>query len=61
MEEKALVYTHHYTDSVVEVYVDTEEKKVYQRKCLRGNRCSTYEFSISEYLEKEMLGYENVK
>ena len=38
-----------------------EEKKVYQRKCLRGNRCSTYEFSISEYLEKEMLGYENVK
>ena len=61
MEEKELVYTKHYHDSVVEVYVDREEQVVYQRKCLRGNRCNTYEFSMSEYVEKEMVGYENIK
>ena len=42
MEEKELVYTKHYHDSVVEVYVDREEQVVDQRKCLRGNRCNTY-------------------
>ena len=31
MEEKELIHTQHYTNSLVEVYVDREEGKVYQR------------------------------
>ena len=60
MEEKELIHTQHYTNSVVEVYVDREEEKVYQRKCLRGDKCSTYEFSLEEYVNDELVGYENI-
>ena len=60
MEEKELIHTKHYTDSVVEVYVDREEQQVYQRKCLSGNRCKTYEFSIEEYIDGQRTGYENI-
>jgi len=60
MEEKELIHTQHYTNSVVEVYVDREEEKVYQRKCLMGNKCSTYEFSLEEYVNDELIGYENI-
>ena len=60
MEEKELVYTKHYTNSVVEVYIDREEQKVYQIKCLRGNECKTYEFSLEEYMEEQRIGYENI-
>ena len=60
MEEKELIHTQHYTNSVVEVYVDREEEKVYQVKCLKGNECRTYEFSFEEYLEDSLVGYENI-
>ncbi len=60
MEEKELVHTQHYTNSVVEVYVDREEQKVYQVKCLRGNKCKTYEFSFEEYVDGQRIGYENI-
>ncbi len=60
MEEKELVHTQHYTNSVVEVYVDREEQKVYQVKCLRGNKCRTYEFSLEEYLDEQRIGYGNI-
>tara|TARA_R110001599_G_scaffold110078_1_gene273896 strand:+ start:1749 stop:1982 length:234 start_codon:yes stop_codon:yes gene_type:complete len=60
MEEKELIHTQHYTNSVVEVYLDREEQKVYQIKCLRGDKCSTYEFSLDEYVNDELIGYENI-
>jgi len=60
MEEKELVHTQHYTNSVVEVYVDREEQKVYQVKCLRGNKCRTYEFSMEEYIDDQRIGYGNI-
>jgi hypothetical protein len=60
MEEKELVHTQHYTNSVVEVYVDREEQKVYQVKCLRGDKCRTYEFSLEEYIDDQRIGYGNI-
>jgi|TARA_R100000908_G_scaffold21301_1_gene8352 hypothetical protein len=60
MEEKELIHTQHYTNSVVEVYLDREEQKVYQVKCLKGNKCKTYEFSIEEYVNDNLVGYENI-
>ena len=60
MKEKELIYTQHYTNSVVEVYVDREEEKVYQIKCLSGNECRTYEFSLEEYISNQLVGYENI-
>ena len=60
MEEKELIHTQHYTNSLVEVYVDREEGKVYQRKCLSGDKCRTYEFSLEEYVNDELIGYEKI-
>ena len=45
---------------MVEVYIDREEERVYQRKCLRGDKCSTYEFSLEEYVNDELIGYEKI-
>jgi len=60
MEEKELIHTQHYTNSVVEVYVDREEQKVYQVKCLKGNKCRTYEFTLEEYIYDKRIGYGNI-
>ena len=60
MKEKELIHTKHYTNSVVEVYVDRKKQKVYQVKCLRGNKCRTYEFSLEEYIDEQRIGYDNI-
>ena len=36
-------------------------EKVYQVKCLTGNRCKKYIFSSNSYIEHKKIGYEKVK
>ena len=61
LEEKILIYTKHYTNSVIEVYLSEDQTKVYQIKCLRGNRCKKYVFGTEEYVEKKLEGYNKIK
>ena len=51
MEEHILIHTKHYTNSVVEVYINSDKTKIYQIKCLTRNRCRKYTFDIKDYIK----------
>jgi len=60
MDEKILIYTKHYTNSVVEVYVNEDKTMVTQIKCQRGDKCSRYDFTFDEYISNKKVGYKLV-
>ena len=61
MDEKILIYTQHYQNSLVEVHVNEDKTIVSQVKCQHGDKCSNYDFTFSEYISKKMVGYRLVK
>tara|TARA_R110000787_G_scaffold155819_6_gene269638 strand:- start:4848 stop:5048 length:201 start_codon:yes stop_codon:yes gene_type:complete len=61
MKKKLLIHTEHYTDSIVEVYVDFTNNVIKQNKCLTGQKCSTYTYPIKTYIEKKFIGYKKIK
>tara|TARA_R100000664_G_C2757962_1_gene146549 strand:- start:1215 stop:1418 length:204 start_codon:yes stop_codon:yes gene_type:complete len=61
MNEKSPIYTKHYAQSVVEVYLNEDQTKVYQIKCLTRNRCRKYTFDTEDYLQKQMIGYQEIQ
>ena len=60
MTKDKLVHTQHMFNSVVEVYITPDKEKVYQIKCLTGNRCRKYIFDTTNYIEHKKVGYEKV-
>ena len=61
MDEKILIYTKHYHNSLVEVHVNEENTIVTQVKCQHGDKCNKYNFTFDEYIDKKMVGYRLVK
>mgnify|MGYP001382950806 CR=1 FL=1 len=43
MEEKILIYTQHYQNSLVEVHVNEDNTIVTQVKCQHGDKCNKYD------------------
>jgi len=60
MQKNLLIHTQHYTNSIVEVYVDFKNNLIKQNKCLIGQKCRAYNYSIKTYIEKKLVGYEKI-
>ena len=60
MKKNLLIHTQHYTNSIVEVYVDLKNNLIKQNKCLTGQKCSVYTYPIKTYIEKKLIGYEKI-
>ena len=39
-------------ESVIEVYIKNDATQVKEYKCLNYNRCKTYDYKLSEYLDR---------
>ena len=39
-------------ESIIEVYINDNFTKIKEHKCLNGNRCKTYNYGLSEYLDR---------
>ena len=61
MKEKLPIYTKHYSNSVVEVYLSEDYSKVSQIKCLTRNRCRKYVFDTHDYIKQELIGYKEIE
>jgi hypothetical protein len=61
MTKDKLIHTQHLMNSVIEVYMTADKKKVYQIKCLTRHRCKKYIFDTINYIEHQKIGYEKVK
>jgi len=61
MKEKLPIYTKHYSNSVVEVYLSEDYSKVSQIKCLIRNRCRKHVFDTQDYIKQEMVGYKEIE
>lgn len=61
MNKDNLIYTKHYPNSAVEVYVNEERKTVVQRKCQHGDICNEYMYTFEEYIREKKVGYKLVK
>ena len=61
MTKDKLIHTEHLMNSVIEVYLTSDKEKVYQIKCLTGNRCRQYNFNVTDYIDNQRLGHKKVK
>ena len=46
------VYVINNPESVVEVFLNTQEETVIERKRLNGNRYKTYTYNMNDYMER---------
>jgi len=60
MDEKILIYTKHYHNSLVEVHVNEKNTIVTQVKCQHGDKCSKYDFTFDDKIDGNDLMHKNV-